>query len=45
VKTLKRKAKRMGKNLGCEGPLHHRVTVREICSFHITELFLLNGGN
>jgi hypothetical protein len=26
AKMLKRKAKRLGKNLGCEGQLHHRVT-------------------
>jgi hypothetical protein len=26
AKLLKRKAKRLGRNLGCEGPLDHRVT-------------------
>lgn len=26
AKTLKKKAKRLGRNLGCEGPLDHRVT-------------------
>jgi hypothetical protein len=26
AKTLKRKAKRLGRSLGCEGPLDHRIT-------------------
>jgi hypothetical protein len=26
AKMLKKKAKRLGRNLGCEGPLDHRVT-------------------